>query len=299
MLDAAGDKEGYTKAAQRLKARREKYKAYCKQNGLGTQLERTQVYGFDRSQSSKAVWADKKSGKALTSGGWSGTMNVIHSMSASGYEQRPPDFSLYPVTEDLQAVAECKEKLMEFGLKESEIDLKGIKNADVLKPFVDRIVKIKEDTGMKIPPIITTEFIEGKELTIAGYKPYEGELHLSSKYFNSKDALLDTMKEWANNGIFPKQAKTINYLAEHEMAHARIDDEILKNDEAIRIHRQFCKSKYANKNDKNKVEEFYADSVAVNRISPDSTPPPMIEAVNYLKRVKEQNNQPKQKEGKG
>lgn len=30
MLDAAGDKEGYTKAAQRLKARREKYKAYCK-----------------------------------------------------------------------------------------------------------------------------------------------------------------------------------------------------------------------------------------------------------------------------
>ncbi|MBQ4311746.1 MAG: hypothetical protein II773_09155, partial [Oscillospiraceae bacterium] len=65
-------------------------------------------------------------------------MNVIHPMSASGYEQRPPDFSLYPVTEDLQAVAECKEKLMALGLKESEIDLKGIKNADVLKPFVDR-----------------------------------------------------------------------------------------------------------------------------------------------------------------
>lgn len=60
MLDAAGDKEGYTKAARQLKARREKYKAYCKQNGLGTQLERTQVYGFDRSQSSKATWAARK-----------------------------------------------------------------------------------------------------------------------------------------------------------------------------------------------------------------------------------------------
>jgi hypothetical protein len=60
MLDAAGDKKGYTKAAQKLKARRENYKAYCKANGLGTQLERTQVYGFDRSQSSKATWAAKK-----------------------------------------------------------------------------------------------------------------------------------------------------------------------------------------------------------------------------------------------
>ena len=60
MLDAAGDKEGYTKAAQKLKTRRENYKAYCKANGLGTQNERTQVYGFDRSQSSKAVWAAKK-----------------------------------------------------------------------------------------------------------------------------------------------------------------------------------------------------------------------------------------------
>ena len=60
MLDAAGDKEGYTKAAQRLKVRRERYKDYCKANGLGTQNERTQVYGFDRSQSSKAVWAAKK-----------------------------------------------------------------------------------------------------------------------------------------------------------------------------------------------------------------------------------------------
>ena len=60
MLDAAGDKEGYTKAAQRLKVRRERYKDYCKANGLGTQNERTQVYGFDRSQSSKATWAAKK-----------------------------------------------------------------------------------------------------------------------------------------------------------------------------------------------------------------------------------------------
>ena len=60
MLDAAGDKEGYTKAAQRLKVRRERYKDYCKANGLGTQNERTQVYGFDRSQSSKATWAARK-----------------------------------------------------------------------------------------------------------------------------------------------------------------------------------------------------------------------------------------------
>ena len=81
MLDAAGDKEGYTKAVQKLKTRRENYKAYCKANGLGTQPERTQVYGFDRSQSSKATWAARKNG--LTSGAAGGRIKTEQASKVS------------------------------------------------------------------------------------------------------------------------------------------------------------------------------------------------------------------------
>lgn len=60
MLQAAGDKEGYEKAALRLRTQREKYRVYSNEHGLSLHNDRTQVYGFDRSQSMKAVWAEKK-----------------------------------------------------------------------------------------------------------------------------------------------------------------------------------------------------------------------------------------------
>lgn len=71
MLQEAGDDEGLQKASLRLRTQREKYRAYCKETGLKQHNDRTQVVGFDRSKSSKAVWAERKanSGNSLTSGG--------------------------------------------------------------------------------------------------------------------------------------------------------------------------------------------------------------------------------------
>lgn len=60
MQKAANDDEGFTKASQKLARRREAYNAYCKAQGLPKELDRTQVYGFDRSISAKATWANKK-----------------------------------------------------------------------------------------------------------------------------------------------------------------------------------------------------------------------------------------------
>ena len=59
MLQATGDKEGYEKAALRLRTQREKYRVYSNEHGLSMHNDRTQVYGFDRSQSMKAVWAER------------------------------------------------------------------------------------------------------------------------------------------------------------------------------------------------------------------------------------------------
>ena len=69
MLQEAGDTEGLQKASLRLRTQREKYRAYCKETGLKQHNDRTQVYGYDRSKSSKAVWAERKAaGNALTNG---------------------------------------------------------------------------------------------------------------------------------------------------------------------------------------------------------------------------------------
>ena len=69
MLQEAGDDEGLQKASLRLRNQREKYSAYCKETGLKQHNDRTQVYGYDRSKSSKAVWAERKAaGNALTNG---------------------------------------------------------------------------------------------------------------------------------------------------------------------------------------------------------------------------------------
>ena len=61
MLQETGDTEGLQKASLRLRNQREKYRAYCKETGLKQHNDRTQVYGYDRSRSSKTVWAERKS----------------------------------------------------------------------------------------------------------------------------------------------------------------------------------------------------------------------------------------------
>ena len=66
---------------------------FSKQNDLLPQLERTQVYGFDRSQSSKATWAERKNG--LTSGAASGKINVTTKLFENNEVVNPMDKSKY------------------------------------------------------------------------------------------------------------------------------------------------------------------------------------------------------------
>lgn len=65
MLQAAGDEEGYKKAALRLRTKREQYRIYSNTHNFSLHNDRTQVYGFDRSESMKAVWAEKKAANNL------------------------------------------------------------------------------------------------------------------------------------------------------------------------------------------------------------------------------------------
>ena len=75
MLQETGDTEGLQKASLRLRTQREKYRAYCKETGLKQHNDRTQVYGYDRSKSSKVVWAERKAKSGLDNAAKSGIIN--------------------------------------------------------------------------------------------------------------------------------------------------------------------------------------------------------------------------------
>ena len=76
MLQEVGDTEGLQKASLRLRNQKEKYSVYCKETGLKQHNDRTQVYGYDRSKSSKTVWAERKAKSGLDNGSRSGIMNT-------------------------------------------------------------------------------------------------------------------------------------------------------------------------------------------------------------------------------
>ena len=60
MMNAAGDTEGFEAEALKIKNAQAKYNAFCKQTGRTKRLDRTQVYDYNRSVSSKVTAAAKK-----------------------------------------------------------------------------------------------------------------------------------------------------------------------------------------------------------------------------------------------
>lgn len=213
----------------------------------------------------------------------SGGSGIIKSedLKMSAPLQKPPDFSKYEVKSDLKAVEAFKETVSaKLGIPISDISLDGIRNTEVLEPFINRIEQIQKETGMKMPALRSLSVIDGDETCIAGYKRYENAIYISSKYFNSKDALVDTLKEWANNGTLPKQGKTIRYLAEHETAHIRIPVSDIESEEGFEIFRKAMKRGLC-ENDKN-IYEFYADCEALDRMGYSDKN--IQDAVEYLKR---------------
>ena len=186
------------------------------------------------------------------------------------------------MNDDAVAVESVRQLIIsELGISDNYVDLSGIRNAEVLEPFVKQLIRIRKETGLSIPKIKVSAIIDGDSCCIAGFKPYENTLYISSEYFNSKKALLDTLKTWANNGVIPKQATTVRYLAEHEAANIRISDELLQTVEATTI---FKGRKLKNANDKD-IFEYYADATAIFRMNSNINDDNICQAIEYLKKV--------------
>jgi hypothetical protein len=195
--------------------------------------------------------------------------------------QEPPDFSKYEVIEDIESVEKVRQTIIaDLEVGPSDVNLEGIKNSRALDPFIRQMKIIKEETGISIPAIKAVEIIEGDECCIAGFKRFENTLYISSRYFNSPEAITDTLSKWASDGIMPKNARTLRYIAEHECAHIRIPEELMTTDEAIKIWKG---RKLLNDND-SLIHEYYADVVAIFRTSRNIQDKNIINAVEYLRR---------------
>ena len=248
--------------SQRRQAQRIQYKP--------TRFTREQAQALESQQLSQY--------RGLTIAGKTGIIVTDRKMSAS--IQNPPDFSKYSVADNAEAVKIIQKTISEtLGIPENDINLNGIRNTEVLDPFVKRLQKIQADTGMQFPKIISMEVIAGDTCCIANYQPIENTFYISSRYFNSKEALTDTLKDWAGKNILPKQAKSIAYLAEHESAHMRIPDSLLTQEEAIKIWK---KRKLLNQNDAD-IYEYFADATAIYRMNPNISDNNVIKAMEYLK----------------
>ena len=221
--------------------------------------------------------------KAFINGDKSGLTNAenggIMKMGKASPIQNPPDFTKYDVKQDVEAVEKIRNKLIkDLGILEQNVSFDGVLNSDVLEPFVNRLIKIKQETDLKLPNFLAVDVIEGDECCIASFKPFENTMYISRHFFNSKDALIDTLKEWARIGIMPKQCTTIEYIAEHEAAHILLPRDIITSEKAKKIFKQ---RKLLNENDVD-IIEYFADIVAIYRTSkePDAN---VIKAIEYLK----------------
>lgn len=218
MLQAAGDKEGYEKAALRLRTQREKYRVYSNEHGLSLHNDRTQVYGFDRSQSMKAVWAEKKanaSNNGLTNGVESGMIKKRQLAQATEF-----NIMAYDVVEDLPSVESLKKYAADtMGIQYiSGID--NLKNGTNAQTILSTVQELSETYNKHFSRI---SFIDlGSEKTIA--ETLGSELRLNLEFMNRPEAVEAVLNEWVNTGYIPKGCNNCVYVAKHEYFHLLTQD---------------------------------------------------------------------------
>lgn len=96
MLDKAGDKEGFAKEAAKIKNLRAEYTAFCKKTGRTKRLDRTQVYEYNRSVSSKVTAAAKRAEAEKL---------LKDNMLATGALPKEAKIHLAPIKIDVQSLA--------------------------------------------------------------------------------------------------------------------------------------------------------------------------------------------------
>lgn len=165
------------------------------------------------------------------------------------------------IIENEAAVNECIEKIKELGV--NSVDIRHIKNGEVLTPFIEELEKLKNEHGCMFNRI---ESIDLAENTIA---QLNGKvLQLNQRYFNNRELLQSQLNDWLKVKYIPMDCNNITYVAAHEYMHLLTQDEI---DNPASLINKVCsvakKEDIISVNSKKDRYEFVADLLAANRVS--------------------------------
>ena len=164
------------------------------------------------------------------------------------------------IKEDLDGVQSCINKAKSLGVY--NVDIKHIKNPEVLEPLLNELEKLKLEYGQMFNRM---ESIDIEEDTVA--QVIGGVLQLNQRYFNDKEILKKQLNKWNKDNYIPANCNNIKYIITHEYMHLLTQDEIDNVKSVVRnIYKRADKKEFISKNAVKDPYEFAADLLTANRL---------------------------------
>ena len=225
-LDTLGDKEGFDRAAYKLKQQEQQLKSYCEKNGLTYKPDRTATPGYGRSQAAKTTASYKSAVKAeqeqiklidVDKSAESGIIKTRQLAQKKKFNYRDFDEVIdVKSVDDLKAFAAEKMGISHI----SGID--KLKNGKQAHELLSTVEELSQMHGKRFSRISMIDY--GDNNIVA--ETVGNELRLNVQYLNRPGALKAILDEWDASGYIPKGCNVNDYVAKHEYYHLLTQDMI-------------------------------------------------------------------------
>lgn len=225
-LDTLGDKEGFVKAAYKLKQQEQQLKSYCEKNGLTYKPDRTATPGYGRSQAAKTTVSYKAAVKAeqeqikLIDVDKSAESGIIKTRQLA--QKKKFNYRDFDEVIDVKSVDDLKAFTAEkMGISHiSGID--KLKNGKQAHELLSTVEELSQMHGKRFSRISMIDY--GDNNIVA--ETVGNELRLNVQYLNRPGALKAILDEWDASGYIPKGCNVNDYVAKHEYYHLLTQDMI-------------------------------------------------------------------------
>lgn len=225
-LDTLGDKEGFDKAAYKLKQQEQQLKSYCEKNGLTYKPDRTATPGYGRSQAAKTTASYKAAVKAeqeqikLIDVDKSAESGIIKKRQLA--QKKKFNYRDFDEVIDVKSVDDLKAFTAEkMGISHiSGID--KLKNGNQAHELLSTVEELSQMHGKRFSRISMIDY--GDNNIVA--ETVGNELRLNVQYLNRPGSLKAILDEWDASGYIPKGCNVNDYVAKHEYYHLLTQDMI-------------------------------------------------------------------------
>lgn len=184
MLDAAGDKEGFEKEAVKIKQKQADYAAFCKETGRAKRLDRTQVFEYNKSVSSKATAASN---------------NAIHSK----YKDYLGTKTISQTVSKVKNISDNGEKWLLDGY------VKAVKKGDISALIgIDTYLDVSRDVGKQLVGVTSVNGSEIKGYTTHFIDRIIGQTSTPHKGMRTGVTIKDVLNTLQNGEFKPIRTRT-------------------------------------------------------------------------------------------